>query len=197
MEIRVAIIRLLKGNQQIIIVRGQEILTLRDMLPPTPGLRVLFVGKAPAPNSIEIGHYFQGTMGEMFWSILKRCKLLKSTNGFEDDSLLAQGYGMTDVVKVPHAFKDEPSDDEYREGSVHVLELLRTYRPRVLVFVYKKALDKMSRLQFGIEQKSTYGFNDSLEAHFGARVFAFPLPGVPCNKADAKTAIEDLVNECK
>jgi TDG/mug DNA glycosylase family protein len=189
--------RLLKGNEQIIVVRGQEILTLRDILPPAPGLRVLFVGKAPAPDSVERGHYFQGTMGKMFWSILKRCKLLKSANGFEDDSLLAHEYGMTDVVKAPRAFNDEPSDDEYREGSVHVLELLRTYRPRVVVFVYKKALDKMARLQFGIKRKSTYGFNDLLEAHFGARVFAFPLPGVPCKSAEAKMAMEELVNECE
>jgi TDG/mug DNA glycosylase family protein len=185
------------GNQQIIIVRGREILTLRDMLPPTPCLRVLLVGKAPAPSSVELGHYFQGTMGKTFWSILKRRKLLKSTNGFEDDSLVAQGYGMTDVVKVPHPFNDEPSDDEYREGAAHVLELLRTYRPRVVVFVYKKALDMMARLQFGMERKSTYGFNDSLEAHFGARVFAFPLPGVPCRSAEAKIALDELVNACK
>jgi hypothetical protein len=123
--------------------------------------------------------------------------VLTPTTEFEDDSLLDRGSGLTDIAKVTRPFGDEPSGQEYRDGSSRILALIRLHRPSIVVFVYKKALDKMGRLQFGIEKKSTYGFNDSHEAHFGARVFAFPLPGVPCKSAEAKNAMEDLVNEYK
>jgi G:T/U-mismatch repair DNA glycosylase len=75
----------LVGNQVIIKVEGQEIVTLRDILPAKLGLRVLFVAKTPAPYSVEVGHYFQGRQGTMFWSILKRHGLLTPTTEFEDD----------------------------------------------------------------------------------------------------------------
>jgi len=185
------------GNQITIFAEGQEILTLRDILPATSGLRVLFVGKTPAPDSVEKGHYFQGKHGTMFWSILKRYGLLKPTTKFEDDSLLGHGYGLTDIVKVPRAFGEEPSDQEYMEGSPRILKLIRIHRPKVVVFVYKKVLDKIIRLQFAVEKKSIYGFNQSLETHFGTRVFAFPLPGTPCNTAQATSAMTELVIACK
>jgi hypothetical protein len=41
--------RPLKGNQTYVSVEGQEILTLRDILPAVPGLLALFVAKTPAP----------------------------------------------------------------------------------------------------------------------------------------------------
>ena len=33
------------------------------ILPEKPDLKLLFFGKAPAPESVEIGHYFQGVQG--------------------------------------------------------------------------------------------------------------------------------------
>jgi TDG/mug DNA glycosylase family protein len=197
-EVRMAHMRPLVGNQITIFVEGQEILTLQDILPATLGIRVLFVGKTPAPCSVEAGHYFQGKQGATFWSILKKRGLLAPTTEFEDDSLLGHGYGLTDIVKVPHAFGVEPSDQEYMDGSSRILKLIRIHRPKVLVFVYKKVLDKIIRLQFTIERKSIYGFNQSLETHFGARVFAFPLPGVGgYSAAEATSVIQELVIACK
>jgi uracil-DNA glycosylase len=196
-ELRVAIVQPLKGHQQIIVVDGKEILTLEDILPPNPGLRVLFVGKTPAPDSVEIGHYFQGKQGAQFWSRLRQFGLLTPRTEFEDDSLLDCGYGLTDIAKVPHPPGEEPFDREYTEGSSRILELIQIHRPSIVVFVYKKALDKMARFQFGIGKKSTYGFNNSLETHFGTHVFAFPLPGVPCKSAEAEIVMKELVNECK
>jgi hypothetical protein len=188
----------LVGNQVIINVEGQEIVTLRDILPVKLGLRVLFVAKTPAPYSVEVGHYFQGRQGTMFWSILKRHGLLTPTTEFEDDSLLGHGYGLTDIVKTPHAFGVEPSDQEYMDGTAKILKVIRTHCPKVVVFIYKKPLDKIIRLHFNIEEKSVYGLNHALEAHFGARVFAFPLPGVGrCSAAEATSLMGDLVIACK
>lgn len=189
--------RPLKGNQTYVSVGGQEILTLRDILPASsaPGLRVLFVGKTPAPESVEVGHYFQGQHGTNFWSRLKTNGLLEVTTEFEDDSLLEHGYGFTDIVKVPRAFGKEPSAQEYKEGSPRVLELIHIHRPKVVVFVYKKVLDKIINLHFASKEKAMYGFNRGLENDFGSRVFAFPLPGVGgklCDAVVAASAMQEL-----
>ena len=65
------------GNSITILVEGREVRTLRDILPASPGLHVLFVAKTPAPASVEEGHYFQGKQGRMFWNRLKNYDLLK------------------------------------------------------------------------------------------------------------------------
>lgn len=75
---------------------------------------------------------------------------------------------------------------------------LRTKRvlnhPKVVVFVYKRILDEISRLHFGRNEKAIYGFNPDLEIDF-APVFAFPLPGVGgklCDAQIAKSAMQQL-----
>src|SRR5208337_4194527 len=193
---KIVVMRPIAANSITIVVEGREVSTLRDILPMPPGLRVLFVGKTPAPVSVGEGHYFQGKHGREFWKMLKRYSLLNPTTAFEDDALLDHGYGITDIAKVPREYGKEPSRSEYAEGSDRVLNLIRCHRPKVVVFVYKKVLDKVLRFRFGIENKSTYGFNPSLESHFGSRIFAFPLPGTPCNKADAESAMRELVIGC-
>lgn len=175
-----------------IVVDGQQVRTLRDILPEKPGLSVLFVAKTPAPVSVNAGHYFQGKQGSAFWNRLRDYGLLKPTTAFEDDSLLAHRFGLTDIVKVPRGYGNEPSDDEYRAGVDRILELVGVHRPRVVVFVYKRVLDQILRLKFRIKTKSSYGFNPSLAPHFGTEVFAFPLPGTPCKREDAAAAMREL-----
>lgn len=181
------------GNRMTITVGGQDVQTLRDILPTRPGLEVLFVAKKPAPVSVAAGHYFQGAQGKMFWNRLKEYGLFNPTTQFEDDSLLDHGFGITNLVKVPSAYGNEPSPDEYAEGMDRILELIRVHHPRVVVFVYKRVLDNLLRYRFGVREKSEYGFNAGLSVHFsGAGVFAFPLPGTPCNAARAVVAMREL-----
>lgn len=174
-------------------VGDEDVWTLRDILPNEPGLRMLFVAKTPAPVSVEEGHYFQGSQGRAFWNRLREFGLLNPMTEFEDDSLLAHGYGLTDIVKVPRSYGNEPSDAEYRSGMNRILELITQHKPRVVTFVYKGVLDNVLRLHFGIRSKAEYGFNPSHERSFGTRVFAFPLPGVGnCNRAQAVAAMSEL-----
>lgn len=180
------------GHSGTITVGGRKVRTLQDILPASPGLRVLFVAKTPAPVSVAAGHYFQGKQGQMFWSRLKQYGLLRATTEFEDDSLLDHGYGLTDIVKVPRSFGNEPSDAEYQEGLSRILELIERHRPKVVVFVYKRVLDQIVRLGFQIRTKSKYGFNPTLTPLFGAEVFAFPLPGTPCTTSEAVAAMREL-----
>jgi G:T/U-mismatch repair DNA glycosylase len=181
-----------KGHQQLITINGREVLTLADILPSQPGLKALFVAKTPALKSVEAGHYFQGTQGKAFWNKLKEHGILHPTTVYEDDSLLNHSYGLTDIVKVPRDYGNEPSDDEYRQGAGRILELVRTHQPTVIVFVYKRPLDKLLQHQFNRHSRTSYGFNPDLEQLFGARVFVFPMPGTPCPQAQATQAMQEL-----
>ncbi len=174
-------------------VDGRVVETLEDILPSTPGLRILFVAKTPAPVSVEAGHYFQGKQGRMLWNKLSDYDILKVPYGeYEDDHLLENGYGLTDIVKVPKHFGDEPSNDEYRDGLQRILDLMRVHKPRVVVFVYKRVLDNILKLGFRHRGKSEYGFNSELGSLLGSKVFVFPMPGTPCTTEKAHEAMVEL-----
>ena len=174
-------------------VDGRVVTTLADIVPARGPLRVLFVGKSPAPVSVEAGHYLQGRMGKGFWNRLDEVGLLHAAKGeFPDDLLLANGFGMTDVCKVPRPFGEEPSEAEYSAGWERVSAIITRTRPRILTFVHKSALDKVLQYSFGWDHKSGYGFNDDLMRTFGRRVFAFPLPGVSCTLRESQRHLADL-----
>ena len=177
-----------------IVVEGREVRTLADILPTTPGLQILFVAKTPAPVSVKAGHYFQGTQGRMFWNRLIEYELFKPTTPFEDDSLLDHHYGLTDIVKVPRGYGNEPSDAEYAAGTKRILQLVKTHRPKVVVFVYKRVLDQVLRFGLGVTEKSVYGFNPPLQSLFASQVFSFPMPGTPCNSDQAASAMQELTD---
>ena len=167
--------------------------TLADILPSESTLKILFIAKTPASVSVSAGHYFQGKQGRMLWNKLAEYNILKVCEGeFEDDHLLENGYGITDIVKIPRGYGDEPSDEEYRSGLDRIMDLIRVHRPEVLVFVYKKVLDKILKFGFDIKEKSLYGFNPNLELKFGAKVFVFPMPGTPCNSEIAHQSMIEL-----
>ena len=184
------------GYQTAIKRDGAQIITLRDILPEQPGLRVLFIAKTPTPVSVDAGHYFQGRQGTMFWNMLKRFGLLNVPVGqFQDDYLLQHGYGLTDIVKVPRSYGDEPRDREYREGQERIIRLIAVHRPRVTVFVYKLVLHQLLKHSHLSIQPTAYGFNPKLEARFGSKIFVFPMPGTPCNRAQAQATMKELCAE--
>jgi mismatch-specific thymine-DNA glycosylase len=178
---------------------GKTLETLTDILPASGHLKILFIAKTPAMVSVEAGHYFQGRQGKMFWNKLSEYNILNVPDGkFEDDFLLANKFGITDIVKVPRNYGNEPSEEEYRSGLERILLLIRKYEPKVIVFVYKAVLDTIIRLSFGLRIKATYGFNEQLERYFGSKVFVFPMPGTPCTREDiiiSMTALRDEVNK--
>jgi len=172
---------------------GQAVTTLADIVPARGPLRVLFIGKTPSPASVAAGHYFEGRMGKGLWKRLDEVGLLHAAQGeFPDDLLLENGFGMTDVCKVPRPFGEEPSQAEYTQGWERVNRIIIRTRPRILTFVYKGALDKVLEYSFGWDHKSGYGFNDDLMRTFGRRVFAFPLPGVSCTLRESQRHLADL-----
>lgn len=54
---------------------GEKIETLADLLPNRP--LAVCVGLNPAPVSVAVGHYYQGLLGQRFWSRLSRAGLVR------------------------------------------------------------------------------------------------------------------------
>jgi len=46
---------------------GETVESLEDLL--RPGLRIVCVGINPAPVSVAAGHYYQGRLGQGFWTL--------------------------------------------------------------------------------------------------------------------------------
>lgn len=183
----------MESYQTKITVNSREILTLKDILPEDPGLKILFIAKTPAPISVNAGHYFQGSQGTAFWNKLKNYGILKASPGVKEDTqLISHGYGILDIVKTPRGYGNEPSDEEYKDGMDRILNVISIHNPSVIVFVYKKPLDKILKSIYSIEKKSAYGFNHDLKELFGSHVFVFPMPGTPCTTKDAHKAMTEL-----
>jgi len=182
-----------------ITVAGKQFDTLSDILPEKGNMEILFIAKTPAIVSVEAGHYFQGKQGKMFWNRLSEYNILKVPNGlFADECLLSNKYGITDIVKVPRNYGNEPLDEEYKSGLQRILTIINTFKPKVIVFVYKKVLDNIVKLNFNVQTKSNYGFNPQLEKYFNSKVFVFPMPGTPCKAEEAiksMTALKNLLND--
>lgn len=177
----------------VISIDGKDIETLSDILPKETELKILFIAKTPATLSVKIGHYFQGQQGTMFWNKLKDFEILKvKPNTFDDENLLSHDFGITDIVKVPRDYGNEPSVEEYKNGLIKINEIINNYRPKILVFVYKGVLDNILKHQFNIKAKSEYGFNPNLDKLFGSIVFVFPMPGTPCKKENADLFMKEL-----
>lgn len=176
-----------------IIVEGKKFKTLADILPNEGNLEILFIAKIPTTISVDAGHYFQGRQGTMFWNKLSEFDILKVPYGqYPDEHLLLNNYGITDIVKIPRNYGNEPSDDDYKSGLKRILSIIKKYKPKVIVFVYKRVLDNIVRLNFGINNKSIYGFNPQLETYLNSKVFVFPMPGTPCNRDQAIQSMTDL-----
>jgi TDG/mug DNA glycosylase family protein len=112
--------------------------TLAD-LPPLRD-RLLFVGLNPSPVSVAAGHYFQGRLGHLFWRRLMTAELLPPGTEIAtaDDALVAEGHGLTDLLKAPSA-RDEASDAALRAGVGPLWQKVAVWRPAAIVFVYKRA----------------------------------------------------------
>ena len=188
-----------------------------DILPDTQlpmsekKLTMLIIGKRPVPGSVEVGHYFQGTInkngkrqghGPAFWAQLKNYDILKVPDGqYEDEHLLSHRYGIMDIVKVPAMTGVEPTDLEYRHGTERIIEAISTYKPEILLFVYKPPLVKILETVFNDKTAIHYGFNDAIEKHFGARVFLCPIRGAGgVNKDEideSMAALREAIQNCR
>lgn len=125
-----------------------------------PGLAVLFVGINPSLWSAVIGHHF-GNPNNRIWPTLHRAgfasrRLLPT----ESEELLAQGYGITNLVNRATATAAEISSGELRAGAPVLREKVARYGPRVVAFLglsaYRTAFDR-PRARVGAQDERLAG----------------------------------------
>jgi double-stranded uracil-DNA glycosylase len=99
------------------------------------GLDVLFCGINPGLYSAAVGHHFAGP-GSRFWITLRDSKLTpRLYSAFEEEQLLALGYGITNIVPRASAMADDLSLDELRTGGKRLRKLVEQFQPRYLAFL--------------------------------------------------------------
>lgn len=155
---------------------GRRVLTLADLIPPEP--LAVCVGINPSPTSVAIGHYYQGPLGQRFFSRLRKAQLIdEAGNGFEDDSAFLRGIGFTDIVKRPTARAEDVSPAEMAAGALLLEERLASVSPRLIVFTFKKTAEQL----FG--RFTGAGFN-AQRTFAGSPCFVMPSPFAPAANAE-------------
>lgn len=117
---------------------GTPVETLADLIPDNP--RIICVGINPAPISVAAGHYYQGQLGQRFFSRLRQAGLLPYERiGWDDDEAYRLGIGFTDVVKRPTASSAEVGSLELNHGATFLAQKLEAWGAPLVVFAFKKA----------------------------------------------------------
>src|SRR5437867_2612604 len=79
--------------------RGSRTARLPDKIPRN--VHTLFVGINPGKRSAKIGHYYGGH-SNYFWKLLTASGIWPDVlDTYDDDQLVRNGFGLTDVVKRP------------------------------------------------------------------------------------------------
>ena len=160
---------------------GHEVLTLADVWPAEP--RAMIVGLNPAPSSVEVGHYYQGQVGQSQLRKLAAAGLFGAPSGrhFEKAALAAR-VGFTDIVKRPSRGEGDVGADEIRYGSAQLTDNLRARGVGLIVCVFRHPVKVLlgSEGVAGMQPKVT---------PWGARVFRMPGP------FDKREKVERVMSE--
>jgi TDG/mug DNA glycosylase family protein len=141
--------------------------TLPDVI--GPGLNVLFCGINPGLYSAATGYHF-ARPGNRFWPTLHRSgftgRLMRPD---EQDKLLDDGLGITNLAPRATARADELTADELRAGARALAGKLRRYRPGWLAVLGVTAY----RVAFGVPRATVGPQPDRLA---GVPVWVLPNP---------------------
>ncbi|HLL52158.1 MAG TPA: G/U mismatch-specific DNA glycosylase [Myxococcaceae bacterium] len=104
--------------------------TVPDVI--APGLRVLFCGINPSLYTAAVGYHF-ARPGNRFWPALHAAGFTdRVLHPSEQKVMLANGYGITNVVDRATATAEELSPRELAEGGRRLEAKVRRYKPEVL-----------------------------------------------------------------
>ena len=135
-----------------------------------PGLRVLFVGINPSLYSAAVGHHF-ARPGNRFWPTLFGAGFSRrQLSPYEEHELLAEGFGITNLVERATARADELAPDELRAGIDRLARKIRRYRVRTVAFLGMTAFC----IAFG-RKRAEIGLQPG-ERFAGAAVWVLPNP---------------------
>jgi len=143
---------------------------------------VLFVGINPGLYTAWSGHHF-ARPGNRFWPTLHLAGFSRRLlHPSEQRELLAEGYGITNLVNRATATAEEVAPAEFAAGAKKLAAKVRKYRPRVVAFLGVGAY----RHAFGIK---TCAIGPQPERFEGAQVWVLPNP----SGLNANYQLPDLV----
>jgi double-stranded uracil-DNA glycosylase len=156
--------------------------TIPDLI--APGLRVLLCGINPGLYSGATGHHF-ARPGNRFWPSLHAAGFSdRLLYPWEERSLLARGYGITNLVARATAGADELDREELIAGGRRLQRLVRRYAPRWVAVLGLGAY----RTAFG---RPAAVVGPQAERLAGARLWVLPNP----SGLNAHYQLPDLVRE--
>lgn len=129
-------------------------LSLRDKIPK--GVHTLFVGINPGERSARISHYYAGH-SNYFWKLLHASGIwpvkLKAEN---DDDIVAQGFGLTDVAKRPTPGVAHLSKADFFESKRRINRIVKRHDPKTVAFVGLTAVraylgDPTQEIAYGLQ----------------------------------------------
>jgi TDG/mug DNA glycosylase family protein len=134
-----------------------------------PDLRVLFCGINPGLYSAAVGHHF-ARPGNRFWPALHLGGFCPTRlHPHEQRRLLADGYGITNLVARATASADELTADELMAGGRRLARKVRRHRPAWIAFLgmtaYRTAFGRKTAMPG--RQSETLG---------GASIWVLPNP---------------------
>ena len=161
-----------------------EFVTLPDHL--REGLDLLFVGLNPSQYSAEVGHYFANPRNR-FWPAFNLSGLVgREVTAEEDDTLLDDGIGFTDVVKRPTPMGSALRAGDFRQWAPVLKEKVLTFAPRLVCFhglmAYKAYLQHGER----VKENPKLGLQERMIGD--SKIFVVPNP----SPANAKYSLGDL-----
>ena len=171
---------------------GQKCETLADIL--EPGLVCVFVGLNPSVVSVEKGHYLQGTLGRQFWRLLITYGILpEPKNGaFVDDTLLENGFGITDLAKCPSPRADALTREDFEAGRAMLREKIERFQPKIVCSVYRKSLEVLTG------RKYTRKFGLLGDRIGDTLLFAAPFPYRPAEQVrEYLPQLRELIAEAR
>ena len=106
---------------------------IRDVI--AADLKVLFVGINPGLYSAATGHHF-ARPGNRFWPALHLAGFTsRQLAAWEQNELLKDGYGITNLVNRGTATADQLAPEEFVQGRRRLAAKVRRYRPGVVAFL--------------------------------------------------------------
>lgn len=103
--------------------------------PCRPG-GVVLVGINAAPDSVRVGHYYHGRLGQRLWARLRLGLLSATVGGWEDAAFAAAVNGLADLVKRPTRAASELTQGELIAGAPVLAAKLKDWKPG-LVFAFR------------------------------------------------------------
>ncbi len=124
------------------------------------GLEILFSGINPSLYSAAVGHHF-ARPGNRFWPALHEAGLTQTlVSPFDDQALIEEGLGITNVVARATARADELTSEDYLAGARRLKSKIRRYQPRkvaVLGVTAYRAAFREPNAQIGLQPKDLQG----------------------------------------